>query len=396
MADASDKGLDGGGVTVGIVGAGAIAFGAAAFLENAGHRPILWSPSGESTKRLAAREPLVAKGAVEGTFRPGTASSAQDLVERSDVLMIALPAYGHKRAMDAIAPHIRIDQIVLISSHASFGALYLSRLLAERGLVVPLVAWGTTVTTGRRPSPVEASVNTVRSKVDISTVPASRSAEGLAACRRLFGDRFVEREGLLAIALSNLNPQNHLGIALCNMTRMEHGESWGQGLNVTPNVGRLLEALDRERLAIAEALGLSVRTIFEHFHLSFHVQIDSISNMNQQMHREGRGGFGPATADSRYVTEDVPYGLLATVKLGTLTGRPAKLHQAGIEIFSALYGRDFFSENELLGALNLDAIPLDELKKLSRDGYAAHSPEANRETGHAKVQRAAGGGQARM
>jgi opine dehydrogenase len=371
MAGASDMDVNEKGVTVGIAGAGAIAFGAAAFLESAGHRPILWSPSGVGTKRLAAGEKLVAKGAVEGTFQPGVASSAKDLAERSDVLMIALPAYGHKSVMDAVAPHIQPDHVVLISSHASFGALYLSRLLAKRGIVVPIVAWGTTVTTGRRPSAVEASVNTVRSKVDICTVPAALSAEGHAVCRKLFGDRFVKREGLLAIALSNLNPQNHLGIALCNMTRMEHGESWGQGLNVTPNVGRLLEALDRERLAIAEALGLSVRTIFEHFHLSFHVPVDNISNMNQQMHREGRGGLGPATADSRYVTEDVPYGLLATVKLGALTGRPAKLHRAGIEIFSALYGRDFFSENQLLGALDLDSMSLDELKMLSRDGYAA-------------------------
>jgi opine dehydrogenase len=371
MAGASDMDVNDKGVAVGIAGAGAIAFGAAAFLESAGHRPILWSPSGEGTKRLAAGEKLVARGTIEGSFQPGVGLSAKDLADRSDVLMIALPAYGHKSVMDAVAPHIRSDQTVLISSHASFGALYLSRLLAKRGIVVPIVAWGTTVTTGRRPSAVEASVNTVRSKVDICTVPAARSAEGHAVCRKLFGDRFVTREGLLAIALSNLNPQNHLGIALCNMTRMEHGESWGQGLNVTPNVGRLLEALDRERLAIAEALGLSVRTIFEHFHLSFHVPVDNVSNMNQQMHREGRGGLGPATADSRYVTEDVPYGLLATVKLGALTGRPAKLHRAGIEIFSALYGRDFFSENQLLGALDLDSMSLDQLKMLSRDGYAA-------------------------
>lgn len=357
------------GVKVGIVGAGAIAYGAAAYLEQAGHRAILWSPSGERTKRLAEGEPLVATGAVEGRFHPAVASSAQDLVAQADVLMIALPAYGHKQVMNAIAPHIRSTQAVLISSHASFGALYLSRLLTERGIVVPIVAWGTTVTSGRQPSAVEAAVNTVRSKVDICTVPQSRSADGLNICQKLFGDRFVEREGLLAIALSNLNPQNHMGIALCNMTRMEHGETWGQGLNVTPNVGRLLEALDQERLAIAEALGLKVRTIFEHFHLSFHVPQDTVSNMNQEMHRQGRGGTGPATADSRYVYEDVPYGLLMTVKLGELTGRPAKLHRAGVEIFSALYGRDFFSENELLDAVGLDGLSLDELRELANEGF---------------------------
>ncbi|MFC6490330.1 NAD/NADP octopine/nopaline dehydrogenase family protein, partial [Nitratireductor sp. GCM10026969] len=328
------------------------------------------SPSGERTRRLAAGEPLTATGAVEGTFHPGIADSAEALVREADVLLVAVPGYGHKAVFDAIAPHIRPGQAVVISSHASFGALYLSRLLADRKVMAPIIAWGTTATTGRQPSYVEASVNTVRSKIDMCTLPETRSAEGLALCRRLFGDRFVEREGLLAISLSNLNPQNHMGIALCNMTRMEHGETWSQGFNVTPNVGRLLEALDRERLAIAEALGLSVRTIFEHFHLSFHVPQDTVSNMNQEMHRQGRGGTGPATADSRYVTEDVPYGLFVTVKLGEMTGREARLHRAGVEIFSALYGRDFAGENSLVPALDLDRMTLDDLKALTRSGFA--------------------------
>jgi opine dehydrogenase len=369
--------------TVGIIGAGAIAYGAAALLESEGHHAILWSPSGERTTRLAAGEPLVATGAVSGSFRPGVAGSAADLADRSEVLMVALPAYGHKAVMDAIAPHIRDDQTILISSHASFGALYLARLLGERGMVVPIVAWGTTVTSGRQPSPVEASVNTVRSKVDIATVPAARGDEGLRVCQTLFGDRFVVRDGLLAIALSNLNPQNHMGIALCNLTRMEHGETWPQGLNVTPNVGRLLEALDAERLAIAEALGLKVRTIFEHFHLSFHVPVASVSEMNQQMHVEGRGGMGPPTADSRYVYEDVPFGLLMTVKLGELTGRPATLHRAGVEVFSALYGRDFFGENTLLEELDIASMSLDDLKRICRDGYAPVIPVETQRAGRA-------------
>lgn len=362
-------------LTVGIAGAGAIAYGAAAFLEQAGHRAILWSPSGQRTGRLAAGEALVASGAVEGRFHPGIAGSAAELAQDAEVILIALPGYGHKAVFDALAPHLRAGQTVLISSHASLGALYLSRLLAARGLVLPIVAWGTTVTSGRQPNPVEAQVNTIRSKVDICTLPESMSAEGLACCQALFGDRFVERDGLLAISLSNLNPQNHMGIALCNMTRMERGESWDQGLNVTPNVGRLLEALDRERLAICEALGLSVRTIFEHFHLSFHVPMDTVSAMNQEMHRQGCGGTGPATADSRYVTEDAPYGLWMTVKLGEIVGRPAVLHRAGIEIFSALYGRDFFAENQLLQALAIDDMSLDALSALARDGYSPDSTE---------------------
>ena len=358
-------------VAVGIAGAGAVAYGTAALLLQAGHDVMLWSPSSslQRTAEIAKGKALVATGAIEGQFQPQVAPDAQALADYADILLIALPAYGHKAVMDALASHIRTDQTIIISSHASLGALYLSKLLAERAITAPIIAWGTTIITGRQLDYTQVQVNTIRSRVDICTLPDDQNDAGLATCCSLFGDRFVVRDGLLAISLSNLNPQNHMGIALGNMTRMEHGENWSQGFNVTPNVGRLLEALDNERLAIAAQLGLSVRTIFEHFHLSFHVPVASISDMNQAMHAQGNGGTGPATAQTRYVTEDVPYGLALTAKLGDMTGQPAILHKAGIEIFSAMYGRDFLRENTLLDAIGLDHLSLASLQALARSGY---------------------------
>lgn len=358
---------------IGIAGAGSVAFGTAALLHSQGHDPMLWSPSGAGTEALTST-PLQATGALEVTFAPGIARSAQELAEQNEVLILALPAYGHKAVMDALAPHIRNGQPVIISSHASLGALYLMQLMAARGVKAPITAWGTTVVTGRRQSGATVQVNTVRKRVDLCTVPATKTEDGVALCVRLFGDRFQPRDGLLAISLSNLNPQNHMGIALGNITRMERGEAWSQGENVTPKVGRLLEQLDLERLAIAKALGLHVKTIFEHFHLSFHVPVASISEMNQQMHAQGNGGTGPATADSRYVTEDVPYGLQLTAVLGQLAGVPASLHEAGIAIFSAMYGRDFSTENELLTALELDRFSLDDLQQAARTGLLGTAP----------------------
>ena len=361
---------------VGIAGAGSVALGTAALLCRNGHSAMLWSPSGASTLQLADGTPLVSTGAVEGSFHPMVAADARHLAESADVILIALPAYGHKAAMDALAPHIREGQPILISSHTSLGALYLSGLLASFGISAPITAWGTTVVTGRRKRAAEVNVNTLRAQVDICTVPDSATDAALSLCERLFGKRFVRRDGLLAISLSNLNPQNHMGIALGNISRMDRGETWSQGQNVTPRIGSLLEALDLERLEIAAALGLKVRTIFEHFHLSFHVPIASISEMNRKMHELGNGGTGPATADSRYVTEDVPYGLVATCILGELAGRPAKLHNAGIEIFSAMYGRNFWAENDLLTALELSRFSLEDLLEAARSGILNDSMTA--------------------
>ncbi len=353
---------------VGILGAGGIAFGAAAYLHLNGHEPILWSPSGRGTAELAAGAALKASGALDLSLHPQIASSAEELIAGSDVVMIAMPGNAHRMAIEEIARNLREGQPTIISSHLSFGALYLSRLLSERGIKAPIIAWGTTLTTGRKQGPTEVGVNSVRSKIDLATVPASDIEIGQTLCTELFGDRFVRRDGLLAISLSNLNPQNHLAISLFNLTRMERGERWGQAENVTPSVGRVMEQLDAERLAIATEFGLSVRSIKEHYSLSYQLPISSIAEMNAELHKRGKGGFGPPTTETRYVLEDAPFGLWPTILLGRLAGRPASLHEAGLTLLSAAYGRQLADENDLLPLLDFQNLSRDYLQEISRAG----------------------------
>jgi opine dehydrogenase len=353
---------------VAIIGAGAIALGAAAYLEQNGHAPVIWSPSGRGAAALAKGKPLVATGVVTGEFHPRIAQSCATALAGAEVVLVALPGNGHRQVFDAIAPHVAANQVVLVSGHLSFGALYLARRLAEHGVTVPIVAWGTTVTTGRKPGDAEVHVNNLRKKVDIATVPLSAAARGLAICQALFGDRFVSRDDLLAIAVSNLNPQNHMGIALCNLTRMERGESWSQNENVTDAVGRLMEALDVERLAIAAKLGVAVRTIRDHYSLSFNVPPGTVGEMARHMRERGDATRGPNSLDTRYVLEDVPYGLVPTAKLGRLVGAPAMLHEAGIAILSAAYGRDLTADNDLLPAIEFEKLSLVELRRRAREG----------------------------
>ena len=278
-----------------------------------------------------------------------------------------MPSNGYRLVFDAMAPHLLADQIVLISGHLSFGALYLAKRLAERGMMVPIVVWGTTVTTGRKRGGAEVHVNNLRKKVDIATMPLSAAARGLAVCQALFGDRFMARNDLLALAVSNLNPQNHMGIALCNLTRMERGESWSQNENLTDAVGRLMEALNAERLAIAAKLGVAVRTIRERYSLSFNVPPGTVGEIARHMHERGDAMFGPTSLDTRYVLEDVPFGLVPTAKLGRLVGAPATLHEAGAAILSAAYGRDLAAENDLLPAIGFDRLSLDDLRRGARE-----------------------------
>jgi opine dehydrogenase len=373
----TQSGQEGEGVKVGILGAGAIAFGTAAYVTRAGHTARLWSPSGAGTAALAAGAPLQARGAVEGDYRPEIAADAREAVTGVDAVLVALPAYGHKAVVDAVAPFITADQTLIISSHHAFGALYATRVLAARGVVIPVVAWGTTLVTARRSGAAAVTVSTVRAEIDVATVPATLGERGLNLCRALFGDRFRERDGLLAIALSNVNPENHMALALCNFTRIECGESWEQMFYYTPAVGRLIEALDAERLAIAAAFDVQVRTVVEHLHLSYHVPVDTVSAMMRAIHSAGLGGLGPTSLDTRYVLEDCPFGLALTAQLGQLAGVPAPLHEGGVRFFSTLYGIDFAAQNDLLAALRIDRMTLAELKERATTGYPAGTATGN-------------------
>jgi opine dehydrogenase len=408
---------------VGIVGAGAIAFATAAILDKNGHDPMLWSPSSSLSSSMYTRQSTskdddddskndknnnsyivrcTSTGKNEdneeqiNNFSPRVAMTVQQLVDENDVLVIAIPANGHKAVMDLLVPSLiesskmtstrrRRRHHIIISSHSSLGALYLSQQLHKHNeewgdrrttgdddSTTPLesdfpiiTAWGTTVCTARKPSPSSSThyvdIKTIRNSVDLCTIPQQDWIEGLQVCQRLFPDtEFRLRDGLLAISLSNVNPQNHLAMSLGNISRMDKKEQWYQFEHTTPRIGSLLESLDQERLDIAEALGLDVKTLAEHLSLSFHVpSTGSISDMCQEIHRRGNDVLGPNTIDTRYVLEDVPFGLTLIVALGKLVNRPATLHEAGLQICNAMYGRDFASENDLIKALGLDSDQID-------------------------------------
>ena len=354
---------------VAVLGMGPVGLGSAALLASRGHRPTFWSP-----RPAAAPSALRAEGALEISAPMMAAESCAAAVADADAVLVAVPATACRSVLDEVAAAVRPGQPVLISGHLSFAALYLSKLLAERRVAAPIVAWGTTAVSGRRTAPGCVRVSSVRAEVDMAALPDAQAEPMLALCRVLFGERFRVRAGLLAIALSNVNPQNHLAIALCNFTRMERGEAWLQNTNITDSVGRLMEALDAERLAIAAAFGVEVRTLRQHFHLSFHAPEAPLGEMARFLAAAGNDPAAPASLQTRYVLEDAPFGLYPTVLLGRMCGRPAALHEAGLLTLSALYGRDLAGkglaeDNDIVPALGLADLSASGLQRLASEGW---------------------------
>ena len=335
---------------VAVLGAGGIGCGAAALLSENGHAPMLWSPSGRGTAAFADGSALRAEGKLTGRYDLAIAADCAAALRDADAVILAVPGYGHRAVLDQVAAHLRPGQAVIISSHMSFSALYLAQLLAARGVAAPIAAWGTTITTGRRLDGSVVRVSNIREKVDVAALPYSGSGSMADLCRDLFGDRFVPRDDLIAVSLSNVNPQNHLGIALCNFTRIENAEAWANWSGLTPSVGRLIETLDAERLAVAAAFGATVRSVRDHFHLSFDVPHGPVGDAGGILAARDANP-GPTSLATRYITEDVPFGLVPSTRTGAHCRRRHAVARRGHRDFLGALRQGFpYRERSAAGA----------------------------------------------
>ncbi len=347
-----------------VLGAGAIGKAYAAYLSSRGYSVTIWSPSGRALGRLSSGGMLAATGICEGEFQVTVASDAAAAVAGADLLVVAVPANGHATLISAIAPHLKNGQTVIVSAELSFSAVLMAQAIKARGLDVPVIAWATTVVTAKSSGVDSVAVSLLRKRLDVASIPAGHVTAAAELCADVFGVAFDEKPSVMATALSNLNPPAHMAIALCNFTRMEKGEDWSSYGGITEGAGKLMEALDEERLALAASFGLSVRSVFDHYVHSFGVERGSVGQMAQTVAAARPHVKGPATLDTRFVTEDVPFGLHPLVELGRLAGVKMPLHESGVELFSALYGRNFRTENDILPQLRLEEMSRAQLLDL--------------------------------
>lgn len=333
---------------VAILGGGAIGITYAAMLAQSGHDIVLWSETAA---------PLNDTIYVEGAFSfSGYINQDPDLrkaVQYADVLICARGARGTQDLIDKLVPLTRSGQTLIFSAELSMCSAYADQMLERAGKQIPIISWSTTIATARRIAVDRISCGTVRDRIDYAVTSARNPDDSQAVLTGLFNTEFRELPNALAVALSNLNPPIHLANALANLTRIEKGENWENYAGITPSVGRVIEALDVERLALAAHFGLSVRTVFEHYMSTFPgITRGPVTAMACQVSSEGPPVPGPRSLDTRYLTEDIPFGLVPLVHIADLVGVDMPLHKAGIRLASVYAGRDFGAENRMLGTIS--------------------------------------------
>ena len=77
---------------------------------------------------------------------------------------------------------------------------------------------------------------------------------------------------------------------------------------------------------------------------------------------------GPEHLKDRYVTEDVPYGMVLLATLGNLLGVPTPTHDAVIQLASVINRTDYWKTGRGVKQLGLSRLDKKGLKRFLQQG----------------------------
>jgi opine dehydrogenase len=356
---------------VAVLGAGNGGVASAFDFAQHGHDVALFAPPeyDENVVAVAEAGGITASGDLEGFAAVRYAGTdAAEAMAGAELVVLVGPAYSTEPLAAAVAPHLTDGMAVLVCPGSCAGAIAFVRaagleLGGERCIV------GETSTLPYAVRVTEPGVVNVFLKLTTGVYLAGVPRAGTERLHELVREVWPaceKAESVLQTTLQNGNPVIHPAVTLLNAGLLERtgGDFLFYEEGVTESVGRLIEAVDGERLAIAGALGVTI-----HSDPALGVRQGYMREENYSTGYSRAPGFLGIRAqnrlDHRYLTEDVGYSLVFLTDLAARLGVPTPLMDAVIAIASVVLARDFRAEGRrTLATLGLDGLSPQQLAAL--------------------------------
>jgi len=297
-------------------------------------------------------------------------SDMGEALEQAEVIMVVVPATGHADIARVAAPHLRDGQIVVLNPGRTGGVLEFMRVLRQHGCDadVTVAEAETLIYASRSEGPAQARIFRIKEAVPLAALPASRTARVLEALAPAF-PQFIDGISVLHTSLNNMGAIFHPALSLLNAGRIE---STGGGFQfyidgVTPSVARLLEALDRERVTVAAALGIRARTALEWLRMAYDA---TGADLHEAIHNQP-GYYGitaPRTLNHRYITEDVPMSLVPIAALGHQYGVRVRGMESIIRMACIIHQTDYWWRGRTLDKLGIEGLSVSEVMRYVVEG----------------------------
>ena len=345
-----------------VVGGGNTAFGMAAALKLRHFEVTLF----EAPEFASSIEPVLAQGGIkirgevgEGLAQIGRVTTdASAAIAEASIVFIAVPAYAHARMSDLIMPYLSDKQIVLLMPGNAGGALeFAKRLKEKKSGGRPLVAEASSCLFAcKKDGPAGIWVRGLKQGLPVAAFPAKETDRVVKTLQETFTE-FSPACHVLETSLTNINHMVHPPGVLLNTGHIESAkEDWGffsEGLS--QSVCRVMEAIDRERVEIVTRLDLPPITLLD-WQLRFYAHqgmkgqtlFEAVST--SPVHGASKA---PHSVGYRYVTEDVPYGLVPIASIGKELGIKTPALDTLIGLAGLVSGKDWWAEGRTAAKMGL-------------------------------------------
>ena len=302
----------------------------------------------ENIATIAEQGGIDAEGDISG-FGPiaYAGHDIEDALQGAELIYVVGPAYSTEPFGKAVAGRLSAGQTVIVSPSSCGGALAFKRAagLALHDESVRVAETSTLHYAVRLIGPGKIRVFL---KLKAGNLLAALPSEHTGDVLELISDVYAGMEpaaSVLQTSLQNANPIIHPAVTLSNAARIEMtgGDFLFYEEGVSDSVGRLIEALDNERIAIGKKLGIRILPDPE---LAMRQGYMLEANYGTG-YREAPGFLGidaQPQLDHRYLNEDVGYGLVFMSKLARQVGIPTPGMDAVIHIASVVMARDYKDE----------------------------------------------------
>jgi opine dehydrogenase len=323
----------------------------------------------ENVAAVAENGGITSEGELEG-FAPVryAGHDIREALEGAELIYAVGPAYSTRPFAQAAAPHLKAGQTVVICPGSTGGAIEFKH---SAGLALEdqeiLVAETSTLPYAVRitaPGKIRVFLK-LKDGLLLAAMPAAATNRVLEALCDVY-PATTAAKNVLQTSLQNGNPVIHPSVTLLNAALIERtgGDFFFYEEGVTPGVGRLMAAVDRERVALGEKLGVDVLPDPEIGYRQGYMAEPTYD----RGYSEAPGFKGikaQGRLDHRYLHEDVGYGLVFLQDLGRQIGVETPTMSAVIAVASAVMQRDYVKEaKRTMESLGLAGLSVEELQEL--------------------------------
>ena len=354
-----------------IIGSGNGAFGFATWLTSRGYKVVLTDFKEFKGNLLALKKQgfIEVEGEIKGRFPVTIADNIGEAVKAAKVVLVVMPAFAHQRLAREIADFVKPGTRVILNPGRTGGALEVYRIFQEKGVNVPVAETRTLLFACRKRGPTSVRIEGIKKVLDVAVMPACETSSFIDNTILKMFPMYHIMPDVRSTDLNNMGAMLHPAITVLNACRIERREEFKFYYEGTsPSVGLLLERLDNERRSIAQAWeGVEVLTIPEILNRSYSLTQGPIDKMVQE-NKIYSISDAPDSLNFRFITEDVPTGLVPLEIFGRMLGVHTPLITAIIEVSQALLGQDFRLSGRNLKSMGLDGKNLDEIVHYIRCG----------------------------